>query len=147
MTTGPHSGPDKCLSARHRLVKSTLFSETFAQKRRWVGRYMVLWLRSGADASLRLGVITSKKVSLRANQRNRVRRRMREAYRNCRPYFSGHADVILVGRRAAIEASWPEIVGELLKLAHRAGVISGENKATAEQELVTNDTGQKNSPA
>ena len=129
----PSSGLDRRLSARHRLIQSSLFQETFAQNKRWVGRYMVLWRRSGAGASLRLGVITSKKVSLRANKRNRVRRRMREAYRNLRPYFSGDFDVLLIGRRSMIDADWNDILRELLKLAQRAGLITDDNLKKAER--------------
>lgn len=128
------SGLDRRLSASHRLKKSSLFAETFAQKQRWVGRYMVFWRRSGADASLRLGVVTSKKVSLRANQRNRARRRLREAYRNLRPYFSGDFDILLIGRRNILEAEWSGIVREMLKLAQRAGLVTDENLSKAKQE-------------
>ena len=95
---------------------------------------MVLWRRSGEDASLRLGVITSKKISLRANQRNRARRRLREAYRNLRPYFSGDFDVLLIGRRNILEAEWKDILREMLKLARRAGLISDENLGKAKGE-------------
>ena len=95
---------------------------------------MVLWLRSGEAAALRLGVVTSKKVHLRANRRNRARRRLREAYRHLRPYFSGDFDVILVGRRTILEADWKDILRELLKLASKAGLISEENLAKAKQE-------------
>jgi ribonuclease P protein component len=130
----PSSGLDRYLSAKYRLIKSSLFAETFAQKKRWVGRNMVLWRRSGPDASLRLGVITSKKISLRANKRNRARRRLREAYRNLRPYFSGDFDVLLVGRRSILEADWKDILREMLKLAQRAGLISEENRKKAETE-------------
>jgi len=97
---------------------------------------MVLWRRSGGNASLRLGVITSKKISLRANKRNRSRRRLREAYRNLRPYLSGEYDVILVGRRAMLETDWPDLVLELIKLAHRAELISEENMEKAKAELI-----------
>ncbi len=120
------SGLDRRLSVAHRLVKSSLFQETFAQNKRWVGRYMVLWRRSGADASLRLGVVTSKKVSLRANQRNRARRRLREAYRNLRPYFSGDFDVLLIGRRSILGADWNDILREMLKLARLAELNSDQ---------------------
>lgn len=98
---------------------------------------MVLWLRTGEDATLRLGVITSKKVSLRANKRNRVRRRMREAFRNLRPYLSGDFDVLLVGRHSMVDAQWPDIVRELLKLAQRAGLLSPENRKLAELDLLS----------
>ena len=96
---------------------------------------MVLWRRSGADASLRLGVVTSKKVSLRANQRNRARRRLREAYRNLRPYFSGDFDVLLIGRRNILGADWKDILREMLKLAQRAELITDKNLNLAKQEL------------
>jgi ribonuclease P protein component len=94
---------------------------------------MVLWLRSGEETALRLGVITSKKVHLRANKRNRARRRLREAYRNLRPYFEGDFDVLLVGRRAAIDADWSDILRELLKLAEKASLITPEACAKVKQ--------------
>ena len=95
---------------------------------------MVLWRRCGEGASLRLGVITSKKVSLRANQRNRARRRLREAYRNLRPYLSGDFDVLLIARRNILEAEWKDILREMLKLAQRAGLVSDENLGRAKGE-------------
>lgn len=127
----PSSGLIRSLSKKQRLVQSALFSETFSQNRKWVGRYLVLWLRSGEGASLRLGVITSKKVHLRANKRNRARRRLREAYRNLRPYFSGDVDVILVGRRAILNAEWNDLLRELLQLARKAGLITEDNLQAA----------------
>jgi ribonuclease P protein component len=135
----PSSGLDRCLSKKQRLTQSGLFSETFAQNRKWVGRYMVLWLRSGEGASLRLGVITSKKVHLRANRRNFARRRLREAYRNLRPCFSGDFDVILVGRRNILGAEWKDVLRELLKLAGKAGIITPDNMERAKTEYLQNN--------
>jgi len=123
----PKSGLDRCLSKAQRLTQSSLFPATFAQNRKWVGRFMVLWLREGEGAALRLGVVTSKKVHLRANKRNFARRRLREAYRNLRPYFEGDFDVILVGRRNILTAEWKDVLRELLKLASKAGLITDEN--------------------
>ncbi|MBT8046471.1 MAG: ribonuclease P protein component [Pontiella sp.] len=129
----PSSGLDRCLSSKQRLTQSSLFAETFAQNRKWVGRTMILWLRSGEGASLRLGVVTSKKVHLRANKRNYARRRLREAYRNLRPYFSGDFDVMLIGRRPILSCEWKEVIRELLKLARKAGLIDDENLERAKQ--------------
>lgn len=133
------NGLDRCLSKKHRLTRSSLFSETFSQNRKWVGRYMVLWLRTGEGASLRIGVVTSKKVHLRANKRNFARRRLREAYRNLRPYFSGEFDIILIGRRAILSAEWNDVLRELLKLAKKAKLISDENLIKANQEFHLSD--------
>ena len=130
------SGLDRCLSGRQRMVRSSLFAETFSQNRKWVGRYMVLWRRSGEGASLRLGVVTSKKVHLRANRCNLARRRLREAYRHLRPYLSGDFDLLLIGRRAILSANWKEILREMMKLAQRAGLIDAENLKRAKMELL-----------
>ena len=135
----PSSGLCRCLDRKQRLTQSRLFSETFSQNRKWVGRYMVLWLRTGEDAALRLGVITSKKVELRANKRNRARRLLREAYRRLRPCFSGECDVILVGRRPILEADWNDILLEMLKLALDAGLASEQSVKNAKSELHLDD--------
>ena len=135
----PTSGLDRCLSRTQRLTHSSLFSETFSQNRKRVGRFMVLWLREGEGATLRLGVVTSKKVHLRANKRNFARRRLREAYRHLRPYFEGDYDVILVGRRAILSSDWKDMLRELLKLASKAGIITDENVARAKEELQLSD--------
>jgi ribonuclease P protein component len=100
---------------------------------------MVLWLRTGEETTLRLGVITSKKVHLRANKRNRARRRLREAYRLLRPYLSGDYDVLLVGRRAILDAEWNDILRELLKLSQKAGLVSEESLEKAQQEFQLED--------
>jgi ribonuclease P protein component len=139
----PTSGLDRCLARKQRLTRSSLFSETFSQNRKWVGRFMVLWLRDGEEASLRLGLVTSKKVHLRANKRNFARRRMREAYRHLRPYFTGDVDVILVGRRNILSSDWKDVLRELLKLASKAGLITEENLAKANEEFgLSNDRKQ-----
>ena len=130
----PSSGLDRRLRAKQRLIKSSCFSEAFAQNRKWVGISMVLFLRNGSDAALRLGVVSSKKVGLRANKRNFARRRLREAYRNLRPYFTGNVDVVLVARPSILKTGWPGVLHELLALAHRAGLISTENLAKAKRE-------------
>lgn len=133
----PSSGLDRRLSKSRRLTRPALFSETFSQNRKWVGRYMVLWRRSGEGAALRLGVVTSRKVHLRANKRNFARRRLREAYRNLRPWFSGQYDVILVGRRGILTADWKDVLYELLQLAGKAGIITADNREHAEKAVCT----------
>ena len=113
--------PSERLSLRHRLTRPAQFQETYAQGRRWVGPHMVLWLREGPDAGLRLGVVASKKVG-NAVHRNRAKRRLREAYRRQRDQFSGPYDVVLVARRGLPRAPWDEVARELFILAKRAGI-------------------------
>ncbi len=135
----PTSGLDRSLDKSKRLSHSSLFSETFSQRKKWVGRFMVLWLRAGAGAALRLGVVSSKKVHLRANKRNLARRRIREAWRRLRPYCAGEFDVIFVTRRSILTGDWNQVLGEMLRLLLKAGLISEENAALARTELEASD--------
>lgn len=83
---------------------------------------MILWLREGEDAALRLGVVTSRKVG-GAVARTKARRRLREAYRQVRYRLKGPVDVVLVARRAIQDAGHEDVMNELLKLAGRAGLV------------------------
>jgi ribonuclease P protein component len=117
----------KTLSKKQRMTKASLFREAFAQKKSFVGRYMVLWLREGEDASLRLGLVTSKKVSLRAVDRNRARRRLREAVRLNRSKLAGQTDLLIIARRNILRASHDEVEREFLWLAEKAGLLHRGN--------------------
>lgn len=125
-TPSPEDNPvaSKTLSKKQRLIQASLFGEAFAQKKNVVGRFMVLWLRTGPDAALRLGVVTSKKVSNRAVDRNLARRRLREIFRQHRAELSGPFDVIIIARRNLLSASYEEVEREFLRLAEKAGLIA-----------------------
>ena len=115
--------PDQRLSRHQRLTYSRYFREAYDQRCNRVGRCMVLWLRRGEGASLRLGVVASKKVG-NAVHRARARRILREAYRRNRHLFSGSYDVVIVARRALLSAKWDDVVAELLRLADGIGLMA-----------------------
>lgn len=108
---------------KQRLLRTAQFQETYDQNRRWHGRYMVLFLRTAPDASLRLGVVASKKVG-NAPERARAKRRLREAFRRNRAAFTATTDdIVLVARRSILAAPWADVVAELFKLAAQAGAL------------------------
>jgi len=83
---------------------------------------MVLFLHSAPDASMRLGVVASKKVG-NAVARARAKRRLRDAFRRNRHQFTASTDdVVLVARRSILQADSKAMVSELLKLAGQAGL-------------------------
>ena len=114
----------KTLSKKQRLIQASLFGEAFAQKNNVVGRFMVLWLRTGQGAALRLGVVTSKKVSNRAVDRNLARRRLREIFRQHRAKLSGPFDLVIIARRNLLDASYADAEREFLRLAEKAGLLN-----------------------
>lgn len=115
--------PDYRLRQHQRLRANADFQETYAQGKSWAARTMVLWLRKAPDASLRLGVVSSRVVGT-AVQRNRARRRLREAWRLNRHRFHGNVDVVLVARKNLLTAKWEDVIIDLLWLARRAGILT-----------------------
>jgi ribonuclease P protein component len=89
---------------------------------------MVLWFRPGPGASLRLGVVASKRIFPRAVDRARAKRLLREAYRLNRTRLHGKYDVVLVARRAILDAASGAIGRELLNLSRDAGARRPETK-------------------
>jgi ribonuclease P protein component len=89
------------------------------------------------DAPARVGFTVSRKVG-NAVERNRVRRRLREAVRQSgsermRP---GH-DYVLIGRRAALEATFDRMQEELNRALQRAHPERREAKDSADHQADT----------
>ena len=121
--------PDLRLSRSQRVACSSVFREAFRDGPHYVGRYMVMWLRTGEDASLRLGVIASKRSFGKAFKRSRAKRLLREAYRLNRYQFRGAVDVILIARRRIQDVARQEVEKDLLKLARRARLLEEPGRA------------------
>jgi ribonuclease P protein component len=98
-----------------------------AQGARASGRAFVVQARQREDAgAVRVGFTVSRQVG-NAVERNRVRRRLREIVRlsaSPDPMRAGH-DYVLIGRRAALAASFDDMMRELhtaLRRVHTAKV-------------------------
>jgi len=86
-----------------------------AKGRKAARRAFVLEARQRADdGPARFGYTVSKRVSTKAVERNRIRRRLKEAVRRIAPaeMRSGH-DYVLVGRRAALVTPFADITQSL----------------------------------
>ena len=113
------------LSRKQRLTAAKLLRETFEQNRRFTGRLMVMWIRNGDDASLRLGVVAGRTIG-GSVERHRAKRRLREAFRLNRHRLQGQCDIVLMARGRLIKAPWDEVQSELIALAGEAGLLAKE---------------------
>ena len=84
--------------------------------------FLVLYARPNHLGINRVGVTVSKKLG-KAHIRNRVRRRLREAYRLNEEQFSAGWDIVVVARSRCIGADFEKIVGSYLSLAQKAGIL------------------------
>lgn len=122
--SGTAASPDRRLPRKRRLRRAREFDEAY-RGRKVVGRHMVMFVRQAADAALRLGVVTGRRIG-GSVQRNRWRRRLREVFRLERHRLHGTADIVLVARAGVREPPFEELRREFLDLARRAGLLGSE---------------------
>ena len=85
--------------------------------------YLVLYARKNRTGINRVGITVSKKLG-KAVVRNRVRRRIREAYRLNEELFLPGWDIVIVARSRAVEVSFQKLTESLLSLSEAAGILN-----------------------
>ena len=84
--------------------------------------YLVLYARRNRSEQNRVGLTVSKKLGC-AVVRNRVRRRLREAYRLNEERFAPGWDIVIVARSRCVNAEFCQLTQALLSLAEKAGIL------------------------
>jgi ribonuclease P protein component len=103
------------------LKKNHEFRRLFARGKSRVSRPLVLYASRNSLGRNRLGISTGVKLGC-AVKRNRVRRRIREAYRLNEATFKQGFDLVVVARTRAVYSDFSEICGALLSLADSLGL-------------------------
>jgi ribonuclease P protein component len=73
---------------------------------------VVLWRQTGSDQVRRAGFTVSRQVR-GAVARNRVKRRLREAYRQTRDAAPPRLSLVLIGRPAMLRAPMARVTGDM----------------------------------
>ncbi len=107
------------------------FSRVYRQGRFISDRHVVLhYLRRGGLKN-RLGITASRKVNSSV-QRNRLKRLLRESYRQLEDQTVPGYDIILVARQTADEPNLHTILPEVQRLVRRAGLSSKRKQEPAD---------------
>ena len=110
-----------------RLKRSRDFQAVYKRRASWASPSLVLYVRfrtAREPQTARLGFVISKKISKRAHDRNRLKRRLREISRlrllpsAARPY-----DALIVAPTAAPDADFAQLTAELTSLAKQGGLL------------------------
>ena len=129
------------MERKYRLRLSADFQRTRREGKAWTDHLMVLCALPNDLTYSRFGFAASKRIG-KAVDRNRARRRMREAVRLCRGTLAEGWDLVFVARPPIVYASYAEIVRAIQKLLSQAklrkselsnGDISPEDASPAEQ--------------
>ena len=113
------SSPRYRLPAHLKLRKQQEFQELFAQGRRYSGDLLSICVLK-ATPEWKIGFVAGRRVG-GAVQRNRAKRKMREAFRLNQHRFRGPCHLALVARSGCPSASYDQVAEELLSLLSQAG--------------------------
>jgi len=110
------------LSKSKILKKNKHFQAVYRHGKSFANRNMVLYVLKAKSGDGRIGFAAGKKLG-NAVVRNRVKRLLREAYRQNRHKLSIGADLIIVGRQAIIDKGYGQVEESFINICSRAGVL------------------------
>lgn len=110
------------MKQRFRLTRSIDFKRVRNQGKSFAHPLVVLVKLRSVDASLRIGISTSRAVG-NAVQRNRAKRLLREAVRPLLPSLVTGWDVVLIARGPLASADFWDVQPVLEGLFRRAGLL------------------------
>lgn len=123
------------LRPRQRLRRQADFAAVRNEGRRQHGAAFVFaFRRRPPDARLdlpRFAVVASRRVGP-AVVRNRLKRRLREIFREHQALFPGDLDILVTLRPAAASATFADLERQFRAAAHRAGFAPGHPAAAAD---------------
>lgn len=112
---GNSSGAGRQFPRNLRLLRRADFERVYRQgKRHFTAHMTVFYLRREADGGLRVGFTVSRVLG-GAVERNRMKRRLREAVRLRRPQNKIPADVVINPKKSLLSVEFEELLKEVEK--------------------------------
>lgn len=86
------------------------------------GKHLGMKMRENHLSHSRFGIVIGLKVAKRANVRNRLRRQIREIIRNELGNIKKGFDVMILGKKSALELEYSDLEKEILGLFKKIGL-------------------------
>ncbi len=109
-----NASPSQSFPKSARLLKRPDFVRVYDQGRRHFGAHMTFFYLDGATDHARIGLTVSRALG-GSVERNRIRRRVREAVRMNLRSLQRPADVVINPKRSAAKVELPVLVAEVAK--------------------------------
>ena len=116
--TGSYSKADRILKRREFEALQTAGEKLYT-------KFFLISVRPSPSGRSRLGITVTKKVSPKAVERNRVKRRVREFFRKNRAALRSPLDIVVIARRDAMLCSLTEITRTFLGALGKHGFLNG----------------------
>ncbi len=107
-----------------KIKENYLFRRAYNRAKSYVGPFAVIYIMNNRGLGVRLGITTGKKIG-KAVCRNRARRVITAAFRECLPSISGNFDIVIVARPRILTAK-STAVGESFKKLFKTAEIFSE---------------------
>lgn len=111
------------LSKKYRLKSNSSFKATYCQNRVVSDEFFTLFAgknKSNPDLNTRAGFVVSKKVHKRAVVRNKIKRRLREAfYRYLKEYNPSFISVIFKARENSVNSNYEDTLKSVYNLMNK----------------------------
>ncbi len=118
------------LPREERLCRRNDFSHLQKAGRSLRSRLLRLIVAPAPDERRLVGFTVSKRISKKATERNRIKRRLRSAYRVFYPQVNRGVFLLFVAQDAILNASFDEIQIQIKRLLGEAGVYSSKDAGT-----------------
>ena len=118
------------MDRRYSLRKNKEFRYVYNTGKSVATKNMVLIYRRRKMPDLKVGFSVSKKVG-KAVTRNRVRRRLKEAFPALLPEIDRRVLLVVVARPPVVDADFAKICADLRYLLKRADLIANEHKTNS----------------
>ncbi len=109
----------RCFPRASRLLRHADFQRVYQQGRRHFAAHMTVFYLGRTQGGARVG-LTVGRVLGGAVERNRIRRRLREAVRASLGQLDAAVDVVINPRRSALTADFAELRGEVAQAFKKA---------------------------
>lgn len=116
--------------AARTLTSAEDFRAVYRAGNRHVSTVAIVYVLPHESGDVRLGIPAGRRLG-GAVARNRVRRRIREAFSRVYPMISGGADVVVVPQPAAAAAPFAEIVAIMRSAFGKSGILSADSRGAA----------------
>ena len=110
------------------LKKNYEFSLVYRKGNYFVGKYLTLYALSTNRDKKRIGITVSKKTLKKSTKRNRVKRLIKEVYRQYESDINEIKDMIFVVRKSDRLPEYNDIRKEMKYLLTLSGLITDEDK-------------------
>ena len=109
------------LAKKVKITKKKDYNSVYKEGKRYIGKYIIMFIRENNLETSRVGVVTSKKVG-KAVVRNRVKRQLKHIFQRKLELFQRRYDIVIVSRYSIVGIEGKYIERDVMLLAKKGGL-------------------------